>query len=213
MNIFIIIFASLFSTLFFSQVLANNKYEDCGNNEQARLLAEMIINDDYQQRTDIRCNKLLTKVATEKAKLMVKRGLVMHNLDGSPNQNLRDVNYQLPDYYGGAMSNQVEAIAGGYSDAEDVWDGFKNSFGHRQHLLGEIDFYREQDELGVAFVKKWESPHVEYWAVYLTKGYKKNQTNPFVDKVLPNKGTLILIDPSKLQIKPELNNPNLNKPK
>ena len=212
MNILTISFITTLSASISSLALANDKYKDCGNNEQARLLAEMIINDDYQQRTDIRCNKLLTKVATEKAELMVERGLVMHNLAGSPNQNLRDVNYQLPDYYGGAMSNQVEAIAGGYSDAEDVWDGFKNSFGHRQHLLGEIDFYREQDELGVAFVRKWESPHVEYWAVYLTKGFKKNQTNPFVNKKLPNKGTLILIDPSKLQVKPELNKAQMNKP-
>ncbi|GAA6206595.1 CAP domain-containing protein [Thalassotalea sp. SU-HH00458] len=204
MKTFICITLSMFSVLAY----ANDNFAACGNNEQARLLAEMIIKDAEQQRSVIRCNKLLTKVATDKAQLMVKSGLVMHNLGGSPNERLREVNYQLPSYYGGAMSNQVEAIAGGYSDAEDVWDGFKNSFGHRQHLLGEIDFYREQDELGIAFVRKWESPHVEYWAVYLTKGFKKNQSNPFAGKKLPNKGTLILIEPSKLQIKPEVQQPN-----
>jgi len=183
---------------FSSYSFADGDFENCGNNKQARLLAELIIKDKEQQRTVIRCNKLLTDVAQQKAELMVERGLVMHNLGGSPNERLRDANYKLPDYYGGALGNQVEAIAGGYSDAEEVWDGFKDSFGHRQHLLGEHDFYREQDEIGVAFVKKWQSPHVEYWAVYLTKGFKNNQSNPFANKEVPNKGTLILIESSKV---------------
>jgi len=183
---------------------AEEDLTECGNNEQALLLAEMIINDPEQERPVIRCNKLLTKVAEEKAKLMIEHGLVMHNLGGSPNERLRAANYLLPDYYGGALGNQVEAIAGGYSDADDVWEAFKNSYSHRQHLLGEHDFYREQDEMGVAFIKKWQSPHVEYWAVYLTKGFEQNQTNAFLNKDVPNKGTLILIEPSKMPIKSQI---------
>lgn len=143
-----------------------------------------------QQRPNIRCNDILKNAALDKAKLMLERGLVAHNLGGSPNNLLREAGYQLPDYYGSSFSNQVEAIAGGYEDAETVWFAFKNSDSHRSHLLAEIDFYREQDELGVAFISKWQSPHVEYWVVYLTKGYKPNQQPRFKD--IPNKSNLIM---------------------
>ena len=165
----------------------------CGNNDEARVLVDLIKNDKEQKRTFIRCNKILTKAAEAKAKKMAEFGLVVHNLGGSPNSRLRNVHYELPDYYGNNFnSNQVEAIAGGYSNAETVWDAFKRSKAHRTHLLGDIDFYKEQDEIGVAFIKKWESPHVEYWVVYLTKGYEKNQTNAVNYIVIPNKNSFIL---------------------
>ena len=103
-----------------------------------------------------------------------------------------DITKNFTDYYGSAFSNQVEAIAGGYETAEDVWLAFKKSEGHRTHLLGEHPFYLEQDEIGVGFYKEWYSPHVEYWVDYLTKGKSKDQTNPFKDKELPNKSTLTM---------------------
>jgi uncharacterized protein YkwD len=124
---------------------------------------------------------------------MAEFGLVMHNLGGSPNSRLREVGYKLPKHYGTRFnSNQVEAIAGGHSSAAAVWDAFKRSESHRTHLLGEHEFYVEQDEIGVAFIKKWESPHVEYWVVYLTKGYQKNQYYSGNSDDIPNKSLFIL---------------------
>jgi len=173
-------------------VFANNSNE-CGNNEEAQALVNLIKRDKEQKRTYIRCNKILTEVATAKAKKMSEFGLVAHNLGGSPNLALRNANYKLPNYYGfNFNSNQVEAIAGGYANAAEVWDGFKRSKGHRSHLLGEIDFYEEQDEIGVGFIKKWESPHVEYWVVYLTKGKQKNQSDTVKFNEIPNKSLFIL---------------------
>ena len=29
--------------------------------------------------------------------------------------------------------------------------------------------YQEQDQIGIAFYKDYSTPHVEYWAIYLTK--------------------------------------------
>lgn len=166
---------------------------NCGNNEQAKILAQLIINDERQNRATIRCNSILTEVAEAKAIKMSEIGLVVHNLGGSPNSLLEEAGYKLPKHYGNVFnSNQVEAIAGGYSDAEEVWDGFKRSEGHRIHLLGEHKFYLEQDEIGVAFIKKWESPHVEYWVVYLTQGYQKNQTSPVETDQIPNKSMFIM---------------------
>ena len=178
-------------------VLAN-ELEACGNNEQARALSQLIKKDNEQHRKSMRCNKILTDAAEAKAKKMAEFGLVIHNLGGSPNSLLRTAGYQLPEHYGSEFdSNQVEAIAGGYSDAEDVWRSFKASKAHRTHLLGEHEFYAEQDEIGVAFIKKWESPHVEYWVVYLTKGYEKDQSYSGDLSDIPNKSLFILQQPKK----------------
>lgn len=178
--------------LFIFPALAD-ELDTCGNNEQARLLVKLINEDKDQNRTNIRCNSMLTEAAVAKAERMSEFGLVLHNLGGSPNSRLRDIGYKLPEHYGHEFnSNQVEAIAGGYSSAEEVWDAFKRSDSHRTHLLGVHEFYLEQDEIGVAFVKKWESPHVEYWVVYLTKGYQKNQSYSGNSNDIPNKSLFIL---------------------
>jgi uncharacterized protein YkwD len=182
--------------IFFCSFVANAQDEACGNNAQARELVSLIKNDPKQQRAEIRCNKLLTDAAVAKATLMADYGLVIHTLGGSPNKHLRESNYQLPDHYGDEFdSNQVEAIAGGFVDAEEVWEVFKSSDGHRSHLLGEHEFYLEQDEIGVAFLYDWETPHIEYWVVYLTKGYMKNQEYAGDINDIPNKGTFIIRKP------------------
>jgi len=178
--------------LFIFPVFAD-ELDQCGNNKQARLLVKLISTDKDQKRTNIRCNSMLTEAAEDKAEKMAELGLVMHNLGGSPNSRLREAGYKLPEHYGHEFnSNQVEAIAGGYSDAAEVWDAFKRSDQHRTHLLGDHEFYLEQDEIGVAFLKKWESPHVEYWVVYLAKGYQKNQSYPGNSNDIPNKSLFIL---------------------
>ena len=180
------IFSVIFPTL-------ANETDSCGNNKQAQLLAKLIKTDSEQNRTVIRCNKMLTQAAKAKADKMAEFGLVMHNIGGSPNSRLANAGYRLPEYYGSDFSsNQVEAIAGGYSSAEEVWEAFKSSKAHRSHLLAEHEFYVEQDEIGIAFVRKWESPHVEYWVVYLTKGFQQNQTYAGNAKDIPNKSLLIL---------------------
>ncbi len=188
---------SLILFLFVFPAFANEK-NDCGNNKEAQLLVKLISTDREQKRKNIRCNILLTRAAEAKAKKMAEFGLVVHNLGGSPNMRLEEIGYKLPKHYGVVFdSNQVEAIAGGYSDAREVWDGFKRSKGHRTHLLGEHEFYVEQDEIGVAFVKKLGTPHIEYWVVYLTKGYQKNQSYIGNFDDIPNKVMFVLQETEK----------------
>lgn len=149
--------------------LADTARFDCGSTPQAKELALRIATDPKQMRTRLVCNPALVKIAEEKAEDMASRGLVSHFLGGSPNTRIRDAGLVLPEYYGDAMSNQVEALAGGYKDADDVWFAFKTSYSHKIHLLAELPFYQEQDQIGVAFFKDYATPHVEYWAIYLTK--------------------------------------------
>lgn len=181
---------SLIVALFSAGLLATT--DACGNNLEARKLVQLIMKDQAQQRVKLTCNVLLTQAAKEKAELMAERGMVMHNLGGSPNSRLRELGYELPPYYGVAFSNQVEAIAGGYKTAEEVWRGFKKSEVHADHLLARLEFYQEQDEIGVAYFKKWHSPHIYYWVVYVSKGFEPGQLGRFKDDEVPNKGNLIL---------------------
>ena len=182
--------SSLFLSLFSTQLLATA--DACGNNLEARKLVQLIMNDAAQQRVKLSCNVLLAQAAKAKAELMAERGMVMHNLGGSPNSRLRELGYELPPYYGVAFSNQVEAIAGGYESAEEVWHGFKKSDVHADHLLARLEFYQEQDEIGVAYFKKWHSPHIHYWVVYVSKGFEPGQLGRFKEDEVPNKGNLIL---------------------
>jgi len=163
----------------------------CGNTQQAKRLSNLIVNDKDQIRTSARCNPTLVALAEAKVKDMAERGLVSHFLGGSPNSHIRQAGLTLPHYYGKAMSNQVEALAGGYRTAKQVWHALKTSHSHKQHLLGELPFYAEQDEMGVAFIKDIKTPHVEYWAIYFTKlDSAKHQVT--YDKI-PDKGLGIVI--------------------
>lgn len=177
-----------------SQVYAKDSVDNaCGFNQSARELAALIIQDEAQQRAEIVCHPLLAQAAEDKARTMADFGMVRHNLGGSPNGRLREIGFPLPHYYSGLMGNQVEAIAGGYSTPNSVWKAFKHSTTHRQHLLGELDFYREQQYIGVGFYKDYSTPHVEYWAVYLTKASNDSDVPEF--DYIPHKGVFFVKEP------------------
>lgn len=189
---------------------------DCGNTPQAKALALRIATDPKQMRTRLVCNPTLVKIAEEKAKDMASRGLVSHFLGGSPNTRIRDAGLVLPEYYGDAMSNQVEALAGGYKDAGDVWFAFKTSYSHKIHLLAELPFYQEQDQIGVAFYKDYATPHIEYWAIYLTKLVGIDDEIPDNKQVytskkkkfddIPDKGLGIITKDGEVTFKPNKTN-------
>lgn len=145
-------------------------YHLCGQNDKARALAKLIIRSPDQLRQKLNCNGLLSKIAQKKAEEMAKAGEVTHHgKGGTPDQRLISNGYQLvlPSFAMG--SNHVESILGGFSQSEEVYDQFSNSFSHRVHLFAEHPFYLSQDDIGVGYARKWTSPHVDYWAVYIAK--------------------------------------------
>jgi hypothetical protein len=140
---------------------------DCGNTVKARFLAELIINDPLQRRKDLNCHPLLTEIALAKAKEMASLGRVDHIGRNPANRRLVHGGYPLANIYPTFLENNVEAIAGGFSDASEVWEIFKNSEAHRTHLLALHEFYELQNDIGVAFYYDKNTPHIEYWAVYV----------------------------------------------
>ena len=145
-----------------------NTYKSCGKSENSRALAKQIIEDDNQQRSTLTCNSLLSEIAQKKAEEMAMEGVVSHHgPGGTPDQRLIDAGYQLKIPKDTMNFNHVEAVIGGFSSSEEVLDNFKNSFHHRVHLFAEHEFFLQQDEIGVGYAYNWDSPHVDYWVVYI----------------------------------------------
>lgn len=155
----------------------------CGDNDKAQKLVKLIINDKTQQRLSLQCDQRLVTAATQKVKEMADTQFVFH---GRANGRLRDQGVELPRYYGVGQANQVEALAGGQHSAENVWQEFKLSQSHAEHLLGLSDFYREQYLIGAAYLYAPETSHMHYWAVYVTKEDNASEKHLFFGPI-PNK--------------------------
>lgn len=115
-----------------------------------RELIAIILLAEWQKRPRPVVNPLLMKAAQTKAEDMALKEYFSHTSpDGiSANENVRSAGYVLPDWYP-EHGNNVESIALGYMTPAKVVEGWLNSPNHRVHLAGEIDFYRNQNQLGV----------------------------------------------------------------
>lgn len=123
----------------------------CGQSPVASQLAFLFITDPGQKRVNPHCDNRLVRAAQFRADDMVNRQYFSHITNGSlsPNEVARLYGCNLPDDYQ-LFDNQIESIALNQPDASSVWRDWKNSPGHRTHVLGEIDFFREQTSYGFA---------------------------------------------------------------
>ena len=157
----------LFSSGIMSLGVTAQDYKKCGLNEKSQKLAKLIIEDKDQNRSQLKCNLLLSKIADKKAKEMAELGRVSHIGKHPANRRLVEKGYPLSKIYPTFLENNVEAIAGGISKPEIMWQEFKNSSGHRTHLLAEHEFYLLQNEIGVGFYVDNKTAHVQFWVVYV----------------------------------------------
>ena len=168
-------FCIIFLSLPVAHSIGNDKikviqqfYEECGLNKKSRTLAKLIREDQEQLRKSLSCSIVLSKIAQKKAEEMAEAGKVTHyGTWGSPNERLIKEGYRLDIPEDAMGSNYVEAVQGGEGIPVTVLDRFKNSYQHRVHLFGEHDFFLAQDQMGVGYAYNWESPHVDYWVVYI----------------------------------------------
>ena len=125
-----------------------------------------------QQHPTLKLNSILVEQARRKAKDMAERVYFDHvDPDGfGPNYWVLKAGYQLPDYYGTAPNaNYIESIGAGYADAASVWKAWMLSPGHRSHLLGENQFYRDQIEVGIGYYYKANGSYSHYWVVLIAE--------------------------------------------
>ncbi len=144
-----------------------SEHGHCGNNEQAQRLVALIKQHQQQQRQQLHCHPLLNEIARIKAGLLIENQDIWHNAGHlTPNQLLRHHGFKLPRHYP-VFGNQVEALAGGKNSAADTFDSFLNSEPHKKLLLGEDDLFRQQDQIGVAYVKDLSTDHQHHWVVII----------------------------------------------
>ena len=145
----------------------------CGNNEKAREMASLIMNNSNQKRPQLFCNKKLNEIALIKANLLKSEKDISHTVDHTfPNHLLRKHGYNLSKRYP-TLSNQVEAIAGGESDTLVAFKDFLESEPHRVLLMADHEYFGEQNEMGVAYVYDKNTPYEHYWVVIFGDQDKK----------------------------------------
>jgi len=159
----------IFSVNAHAQEHNNVNFSNCGLSQQAIDLANLIIEANNQQRKQLHCNSQLAELALIKAKIMAKANQIRHRIDHTtPNELLRNNGIMLPKNYG-IFDNQVESIMGAVKTAQESFDIFMTSAGHKYHLLGEDEFLLSQNQIGVGFYKDEDSEHVYHWVVYITE--------------------------------------------
>lgn len=140
----------------------------CHLNAEESALAQLLTSAPDQQRTGLQCNGKLSALARSRAEDMARRGYFAHvNPDGyGPNFLATQAGYKLPAHYDHSLTgNNIESIGAGAGSAEDMWNAWMQSPSHSTHILGAADFYREQFEYGIGFVKVDQSSYTYYWVV------------------------------------------------
>lgn len=126
-------------------------------------LFAMMRDDPLQQRVGMVLDARLAKAIQLHCEDCLRRGYFSHE---SPegvwsNKRVRLAGYGLPNWYADD-ANYVESLGGGYETAEKVWASWLLSPTHRKHVLGEVQFYRDQTFVGVGFAFRIGAPLFDF---------------------------------------------------
>ncbi|MCX6044121.1 MAG: CAP domain-containing protein [Chloroflexi bacterium] len=132
-------------------------------NLQEQQLATLFVNDPEQHRQNPTRQDILSHVARARAEDMAERNYFSHtDPDGhEANFLVEQADYQLPDYYPN-NGNNIESIGLNFTTAAAAWQAWKDSPGHRVHVLGEDPFYAEQTDYGFGYAERADR---RYWVV------------------------------------------------
>jgi Cysteine-rich secretory protein family len=135
------------------------------NTDEMTLFKRIAANAE-QQRDTLRLDPTLCIVARKRAADMASRHYFSHtNPDGQgANYLVRRAGYMLPSYYDRSRSgNNLESIGMSTGTPQEMVSLWLHSSGHRVHVLGEFDFYRQQTSVGVGVFRSPEAPHYKYF--------------------------------------------------
>ncbi|MGD8379915.1 MAG: hypothetical protein PVI56_09910 [Gammaproteobacteria bacterium] len=153
--------------------------DGCSFTASEQRFVDLLLNSPRQKRSELHCSPQLQAFARHRALDMAKRNYFGHvDPDGiGPNAALKRFGYPLPGTYVGGIANNVESIAAGYASAPGVWHDFLHSNQHREHLLGDANSYREQNEFGVAHVHIQGSEYGDYWVVEIARRKRPGESD------------------------------------
>lgn len=138
----------------------------CYRTPQAAEFARLLSADARQQRKTLRCNPALVQAAQVRAESLAKLGYFAHcDPNGvCPNAVAIASGCRLPTWYP-VNKNSIESITAGAQHVKDAFDSLARSTDHARHIFGEVDFFRDQTDIGIAYVKLDGSPYTFYWAI------------------------------------------------
>lgn len=140
-------------------------------NTQEAEIEQLLKTDPGQKRADLKLSIALSQAARRRAQDMANRAYFDHtNPDGfGPNCIVLQEKFLLPDNYGSLITdNNVETIAAGYANMTEAWKGLLTSAHHADHLLGRVDFYREQTYYGIGYVNVPGSQYQHYLVIIIS---------------------------------------------
>ena len=140
----------------------------CFGNPKALELYHRLSDDARQQRAELVCNPLLVAAAQARA-----RGLATVDPWAHYDHNGvyamaygRAAGCALPGSDG--QGTNVESLGAGMDTAARAFQSLvDDSPTHRQHLMGEIDFFREQTQIGIGY-EVGSNTYQYYWVVITT---------------------------------------------
>ncbi|NNE06714.1 MAG: hypothetical protein HKN15_13415 [Xanthomonadales bacterium] len=152
-------------TILLQAAVVQDSAADCGTNAQAQALAVLILTHESQQRPELHCNELLAQIAAQRASDLVRRD---DSKGPTPNQVLIDGGFRFASFYP-PIGNQVEAVARDLETAEGALDYMLRGYHHRDHVLGNGEFFSRQTEMGVGFHQD-ENGRTQ-WVVLIAEPY------------------------------------------
>ncbi|WP_223789972.1 hypothetical protein [Marinicella meishanensis] len=133
----------------------------CGQNAAAQALAEAIMAHPDQARPELVCNEQLAAIAQQRAESLAKNA---HDPDITPNQIVVDGGFRFPSYYP-VSGNQVEAVARDTREANAALTYLTESGKHHDQILGKVEFFALQSQLGVGFYADDDPTNHPQWVV------------------------------------------------
>lgn len=147
-------------------------------------LFELIKDHPNQNRTTMKLDPILCKVARARAKDLARRAYFDHvNPDGvGPNFLVKKAGFFLPSFYDPARdANNIESIAARSprGSAQQGLTQWLNSVPHKRHILAEIAFNKAQTAIGVGIFNSTTAPFDTYY-VFLSAPRNRNRNPPLV---------------------------------
>lgn len=130
---------------------------------------QFMLADGRQQRKVLIWDDRLALAAHRRAAAQFGDGLSHYDINGvGPNAYAREAGFVLPSYYGDG--NNIESLTAGTPDTLAAFESLARSPSHSKHIFGLVDFFREQDRIGIAMITNPVLKYKYYWAILIAKG-------------------------------------------
>ncbi len=137
-------------------------------NSDETVLFKKISHLSGQQRSSMNLDPILCLVARQRGADMARRHYFGHTTPDGKGANylIGQAGYLLPSYYDLSRSgNNIESIGMSPGPAKQMVALWLNSSAHRSHVLGELEFFREQTSVGVGVFRSSTAPYYKYYVL------------------------------------------------